>query len=883
MAKLVFMKKPCFAKLVGAQKNQEQLLAHLRLLATFPQAKCVYSNAETLRHLKRLTRIFKRRAEKGGRLSAFVADKLLQEYAPACSLAQKLENCGRLERIAFEVCRHTRLAVDIPQTVKTCAKIFSLDLMQADMLAECLQMKKIQQLCLAGDLLLAGRSLGVILLCDAFPQAVQFGAAKKVFGQAYALQGRGVVRLKTYSTGNFALSIGEDKVTLPQEKFVSSDGIRFCLSENGRRLGAAFEFACFYDKASFHRTKCGALTMSQTDFLKQNAIVCNFEIYNGGDKARNVDLHFFADLCMGEIKNKNFFGFVQSGVQLTSAEGKWFCAFGADDYSTRQDGVLCFVDGVRSLCVAAKSRVTANFVFGAFSSERDAVRFVKDSGNFDFSNKDFVFCGQTEVHELGAVATMPPILMQDKAACEKKSFVRKNHLSPISGYNVNSFVSSDGEMFSVTDKLVTTPKFGGEKIFARIGGRTILLNSGEPHVSDGVVTFEKAFDGVTLMLEISHFAEKQYKITCKNKGAAKNLSAVLCFDFFKPTKVVREGLGVRFGGIELICPQMAAVATSAVRFDKFDPSFDFSDDLSSTDLCAMSAVANVEDIATIVFSARAEAEIDALDGLSVSAPFWNARLNELSATLLCADLKEIGMFDLPSVVYENGGAALKILKKVMSNGFRQKVVTAAATEKVVPVSLWAFALGASWFVSLYSRQTDCSFLHEKLKEIMLCKPILPMEHVAKAICLKKLFAFAKDKAACLTKLRQLTDEIKTFGKEERFLASLAGVGEDLPQTSAKEIFAAAKKTLSGIVCDGFLQVCLLENVFGVTVQDEKVKLCSRFSGVLDEKIDVSIADKKLLFRFLKDGTHRYVLNKTEIPSVFMTDGLQKVNFIDVYY
>lgn len=876
--------------LYGAKKNKSQLQKHLRLLAKFNDVKGVYQKADTIGHIVRLYKQTSRqlKKDKNNRVLQFIYNRFQEVFQIAVAVTEKTKTFDdRLERIAFEICRHTHMAIDVNFWLGACREIFVFSLKDAEQLADYLQIKKCQLFCFACESYLSGNDTQQIL-CNIFAVNNTLSNVEKTTALCSSQMQSKNLEASMYSEGNFALTLEAGEITLSQKKFVRTDGVTFCFYENGRQLGEKFLYAKFADKVSLHCKSLGTIEIRQKNFVKDGKVVSNVQVLNNSNKARNINLYIFADITFG-ISN-DFVSFVQDGIFVLGNGKKWFCV--SSDFACKYDGKA--QNGIYSFCccvtlkLKSKGSAVANFAFGAFDDAKCVSKFKADSGNLDFFAEDFLYCNQAEISQIAdsVNAVAGGISLEQRLACNKKSFLSGNSLSPICGYNLDGLFATDGATFTVADKLLTAPTFGGDRVYAKIDGKIFLLNASKPYIKDDVAIYKTHDGNLDFILEVSHFCEKTFTVKCKNSSKkSKTLTVVLCLDFFKKQTVTSDGYNVRFGGVALNCSQEFQVTSSATKFDKFNPNFDFSTDLTMQDICAAKMQTKAEKECVLKFTLKKSVESD--EGLSSpcvsNAFFWHTDKNMLSACILHAGLKEISIFSLPATAYCNGKYLYDILTEVLANNFMQTIVTCRGCEKSVEVSPWAFALGAVWFISLYGREIDCKNLIKKTEEILLANTKTPLETIAKALCLKKIFPYAIDKARCLTEVQKLTAVIESFDRKYRVFAKLCGVLSSGRSGDFYAMLKEIKTELHGYIDGTFLEVVLLENFAGIVAQDGNIKINTMLSGDLKEDITCRFFGKRFVFKFCNNGVNALKINGKEFSSSLKTDNLGDVNYIDIFY
>lgn len=875
--------------LCGAKKGAAQLQKHLRLLSKTNAESSVYANADTIGHIVRLYKQCKKRLKRNydDRILNFIYSKFQEIFHTAKIISNKAKNFdGKLERIAFEICRHTHMAIDVNFWLNTCVEIFDLNLKTTEQLADCIQLKKCQLFCFACENTLLGFNMQEII-CNIFGIRNNLADIEALTSLCRGKIKNDNLDLDVYSEGNFDISVGDCDFTYRQNKFIRTEGVTFSFYENGRQLSEKFKYAKFADKVSLHCKNLSTVEVKQKTFVKDGNVVSNFEILNNSGKVRNIDLHIFADLIF--CKNNDFVSFTENDIFVVGSAGKWFCLASdlpCDFFSESRNGIN-FINCKVALKLKAKCSTVVNLAFGAFDKANGLKKFKTQRNNLDFFAENFIFYQEAAVTKIDEKvdAIVGGISLEQRMLCNKKSFLSDNSLTPVCGYNLDSLLSSDGTSFTVADELLTTPLFGGDRVYAKIDGKIFLLNTGKPHLEDDVATYENRYGDFCFKLEVSHFCEKTFKVSCKNlSGKVRTLTVVLCLDFFKGQKVTCDGYNVRFGNVTLNCSQEFTVTTSATDFDKFNPNFDFTTNLNRQDICAVMSQMRVKDNCVLKFTLkkRVEQHGDFPTACIANAFFWHTDKNTLSATTLHSGLKQIGLFSLPSMAYCNGKYLYDVLIELMDNGFIQTVVTCRGNEKTVDVSPWSFALGAVWFASLYGYKVDCKNLIKKVDEILLMTANMPLEVVAKAVCLKKIFSYSDDKAGCLTEVYKLAEKISVLGGGYAAVAKLCGV---LPFDGCgfDDLLSEINKTFGKKIDSGFLEVALLENFAGIIAQDGKIKIGNKPFGEFNDEVICKFFGKRFVFKFCNNGEKIMKINGKEFSSAIRTENLGDVNYIDVFY
>ena len=140
----------------GPSKSVGELKSHLRLLNAL-NPKGVYFRDDTAGAVARLYKKFKRAARRGRNDALFssVMDKFQSVYSAAVRLCRG-ERKEKAERAAFEICRHTLMALGDGEILALCADVFGKDLPFLAVLRDELEIKKCQLFCLAAWHILFG-------------------------------------------------------------------------------------------------------------------------------------------------------------------------------------------------------------------------------------------------------------------------------------------------------------------------------------------------------------------------------------------------------------------------------------------------------------------------------------------------------------------------------------------------------------------------------------------------------------------------------------------------------------------------------------------------------------------------------------------------------
>lgn len=864
------MKSDYYFMLDGPSKSVVELKSHLRLLNAL-NPKGVYFRDDTAGAVARLYKKFKRAARRGRNDALFssVMDKFQSVHYAAVRLCRG-ERKEKAERAAFEICRHTLMALGDGEILALCADVFGKDLPFLAALRDELEIKKCQLFCLAAWHILFGSETSA----EKYLSAILGGeASTELSGALRSAETRsGETSCRIYSGGNFTLSLNGRDVLLDEKKFVMSNGVRFCFAENGVTLGEKFVGADFRKKSFVCVKECGALSFTQKSFFNENGFVCSFSVSNGGQKARKINTLALADFVRTADD-----AFVQNGVCVLRFSKTWFCAACDVFCQALEDENLRLLAEIRC---AAKSEVRFNFCFGVFGTAAQMKRFVHGAGRAGFYRRDFVTDSPAETSVIfgKTPCTSGGLPLSEKLACERRTALSRGSLTAVSGYNTDSFISAAGDVFSVGDRLFTSPRFGGERVFVRVDGKTYLLNSGEISLADDKIVFAKQTAAAKLTLEISHFGVKNYKITLEGVRGRKTVSVILCLDLLGNADFRRRGGDVVIGDYVLTCPPCSDV-TSA--FDKFRPDFSFGGDVPSG-VCAVKCGMTAENMCEINFTLARKMPGDAPgDVFAVDdCAFWNGNAMALSSSLIHAGLKEISLFSLPPVAY-TGGRYLKDILAALKKDLAYDVMTVSGVRRA-KASAWAYWLGAAWFVCMYPDDEFSAPLSETFGEMLMTKPATAAEKTAKALACLKICRHVKDRAECLTVAEKLKDYAATLTGSDALLAYMCGLtgGKVDGVGSLGGLYRFAREKLPR-VDGGFLSVMILENFAGITADGGEILLSPRFDGNIG-KIRGRFFGKTMEFDFRK-GEPSAALNGGKTSGRISAKGLGDRSFFSVGY
>lgn len=837
--------------------------------------KGVFFGFDTVGEIVRLYKKFKKKIKRfsGDALFCFVYDKFSAVYDCAVKICSSA-GISLAERCAFEICRHTRFAATDKLADEICADVFGKDLAFLSAVRDEMSLKRCQLFCLAASMLLSGdRRAAESYLAALFDTSFAAGFTTSL---DFAEMTRDNTVCKIYSSGNFTVTRGVSQVTMKEDKFPLSDGVRFDLFENNVSLKIKTTRAAFGDKMFVCEKESGTLFVRQTCYFNGNGFVCSLDVANRGQKTRQIRLLALADFAL-PVKNV----FCQNGVYLFETGGKWFCVSCDRKQDISRDENMRLFAEVR---VKAKDSATVNFCFAVFDKMTDAAVFVSRGGVVWFYAKDFLFVRPSvtsavcrEIASRGGGVSFDQTL-----ACERRDVMRKNSLYPICGYNTDSFVSDRGEIFSVGDKLFTSPRFGGERVYVRVDGRTYMLCDGKAEIKEDKIVFRKKTLSADFTLEISHFGGKNYKIICDGAKGGKTLSVMLCLDFFYRLPVSVSGRRIALGEYTLDCPTECEVVTSSKAFDKFAPDFDFCPSVCDGDICAVKCAKKFDGKCVLNFCLKRSVNDDALaDAFCVQDnSFWDGGAINLSATLIHASLKKITLFSLPSLAYVNGRYLKDILEKLSADGFTSQIITSGSVKKY-DVSRWAFYLGAVWFVCMYPDDEYSRRLLKFTDEMFLTPVADGAEALAKALCCLKICRHVVDKVSCLTAAENAKN-LAVRGGNSALAAYICGLTEG-KISGVKDIgglYDFASRSVTDVDrC--FLSVMLLENFAGIKPDGGEVSVTPRFDGHIDN-VRGKFFGKAMSFDFRK-GAPPLSLNGGEIASRFIVKGLGEASFFDVGY
>ena len=260
--------------------------------------------------------------------------------------------------------------------------------------------------------------------------------------------------------------------------------------------------------------------------------------------------------------------------------------------------------------------------------------------------------------------------------------------------------------------------------------------------------------------------------------------------------------------------------------------------------------------------------------------FWNGNAMALSSSLIHAGLKEISLFSLPPVAY-TGGRYLKDILAALKKDLAYDVMTVSGVRRA-KASVWAYWLGAAWFVCMYPDDEFSAPLSETFGEMLMTKPATAAEKTAKALACLKICRHVKDRAECLTVAEKLKDYAATLIGSDALLAYMCGLtgGKVDGVGSLGGLYRFAREKLPR-VDGGFLSVMILENFAGITADGGEILLSPRFDGNIG-KIRGRFFGKTMEFDFRK-GEPSAALNGGKTSGRISAKGLGDRSFFSVGY